>query len=83
MLMYLKYAMARRGIKAYQLAPLLKISEGQFSLRLAGRLPFLPGERARLSEFLGLTEEWLFSEPIIPASARIETTMLTPAVETR
>jgi hypothetical protein len=63
--------MGQRRVKVYDLAVLLKISHGQASLRLAGRVPFLCHERNRISEHLGLTPDWLFAPLAIPQAARL------------
>jgi transcriptional regulator with XRE-family HTH domain len=56
----LKEAMETRGVRAYQLADLIKVSAGTFSMRMHGRIPFSPIERKRISEYFGLSEETLF-----------------------
>jgi len=56
----LKEAMVTHGVKAYQLAEVIRISSPEFSMRMYGRLPFSPIERKRISEYFGLSEEVLF-----------------------
>jgi hypothetical protein len=56
----LKEAMETRGVRAYQLADLIRVSAGTFSMKMHGRIPFAPIERKRISEYFGLSEEVLF-----------------------
>jgi hypothetical protein len=79
----LALAMAERHYTGTMLADLLKISEATFSRKIHGRAQFAPHERARIAASLRFDPRWLFEEPIIPASARRETTMLKGPTETR
>ena len=80
---HLRAVMQERRTRVYDLGVLLKLSDGQVSLRLAGRLPFLPHERKRICEHFGLCEDWLFAPLNIPRSARLENTMSLQPVELR
>jgi hypothetical protein len=80
---HLRAIMGQRRVRVLDLALLLKLSDGQVSLRLAGRLPFLPHERTRICEFFSLCEDWLFAPLNIPHSARLETMVSRQPVEMR
>ena len=68
----LEWLLAQRRIARYQLASLLRTSEGSISRKLSGRSEFLPHERTRVSEFLGYQQSWLFQETVPPDNARLE-----------
>lgn len=72
MLANLRIAMQAKRIKVLDLCPVLKLSSPQISLRLNGRMEFLPHERNRLCEYFGFREAWLFAQTAIPKSAVIE-----------
>jgi uncharacterized protein YqiB (DUF1249 family) len=75
--------MRARNIRLYHLAQALRTSDSAVCERLQGRYPLAPHERARISECLGMSEEWLFAPLDVPVSARRETAMLQPLAETR
>jgi transcriptional regulator with XRE-family HTH domain len=72
--------MTFRHVRVFELARLLRVSDGAMSNRLNGRIPFAPHERNRLTEFFGVDGDWLFHE-FRPPVARRETAMLAPAME--
>ena len=80
---HLRAVMKQKRVRIYELARMLKMSDASFSHRLAGRYEFAPHERARLSAFFGINQNWLFSPLVIPPSARRETAMISPGMETR
>lgn len=69
----LVWAANYRGMTHYRLAAAANMSESYFSRRLHGRGSFTPIERERLSEVLGFSETWLFSEPVPTPLAESET----------
>ena len=75
---HLIYVMAKKAVRAYQLAALLGISGPALSLKIAGRRGFSISEQMKLSEFFRVSPEWLFAQPSIPTSARTEDTILRP-----
>jgi len=75
--------MTFRHVRVFELANLLRISDGAMSNRLNGRIPISNCERNRLVEFFGVEGDWLFQE-FRPPVARRETAMFThPAMEVR
>lgn len=92
---FLKMAMEMHGLRAYQLAELVKISPQSFSLKMHGRLPFTPIEKKRISECFGLSEDnlfegtyfrhmaWLSGKGSRPVDGEVENAMLKPDVEIR
>lgn len=78
----LRSLMTFRHVRVFELAHVLKISDGATSNRLNGRIPWAPHERNRLVSFFGVEEDWLFQE-FRPPVARRETASLVPAMETR
>jgi hypothetical protein len=67
----LEWAASFHRLRRFELAQLLKISEGAFCNRLSGRVLFSPIEKQRLAERLGYTSEWLFQQMVPPVSARL------------
>jgi len=67
----LRCVMEQRRVKVYDLARLIKVSHGQASLRLAGRVPFRHYERNRVAEHFGLSSDWLFQQLAIPEAAQL------------
>ena len=65
----LAYAMALRGMLAYELAAQANMSESRFSRCQRGRLPFTSAETARIAETLRFAEAWLFARPTPPRTA--------------
>lgn len=74
--------MAYRHVRLFELAAVLRMSDGALSQRLSGRYLFAPHERTRLAEYFAVDSAWLFEEFRLPA-ARHETAILTPAMEMR
>jgi transcriptional regulator with XRE-family HTH domain len=66
----LNWALAQWGPQ-YRFAALLGESESWLSRRLAGRFEFSDGDRKRIAQTLGYPEDWLFQQPMPPASTRI------------
>jgi hypothetical protein len=88
----LEWVLGLRRIRRFEIAQLLKISEGALCNRLTGKTEFLPHEKQRVAEYVGFQPEWLFAQLTPPHSARItrvdgghqvETAALAPARETR
>jgi len=67
----LRMAMEVTGLRGYELADVLKVDTAVFSRKIHGRVPFLPHERARLSELLGISENLLFKEMFTPRAGRL------------
>jgi transcriptional regulator with XRE-family HTH domain len=80
---FLRAVMQQRRVRVCDLAQMLRMSDASMSLRLSGRIPLAPHERSRIAEYFSLSEDFLFAPLNVPRPARHETTMLTPAVETR
>jgi transcriptional regulator with XRE-family HTH domain len=84
-----KIALKARGRTQKELARVLRIDEATLCLRIAGRQEggeFDHFEKRRVSEFLDVPEEWLFSPTWIPARKacdRRELSILCPSQETR
>jgi transcriptional regulator with XRE-family HTH domain len=78
-------AMKRKRVTQLDLADLLRVSDASICRKLHGRAEFLPCEKTRISEQLGLDPLWLFQETVIPRAAYLprESTMLVPAAEFR
>jgi hypothetical protein len=77
-----KAMMAHKRVRLWELAPVLRRSDGYLSDRLNGRFEFAPHERTRLAEYFGCSEDWLFQR-FQPPVARRETASLVPACELR
>lgn len=78
----LRAMMFHRKVRLFELAAVLRMSDGALSMRLTGRYEFAPHERNRLAEYFSVSSDWLFQE-FRPPVARRETAMLVPAMETR
>ena len=63
---HLEFALKEKRLRHYELAKLLKLPATTLTLRMSGRTPFAPHERARTAEWLGLDEAWLFEPGQLP-----------------
>lgn len=67
MTLNLKTGIACRGLKNYQVAQQVGMSESRLSRLVTCRDEALPHERARISKLLNLDEAWLFRAIVPPA----------------
>ena len=68
----LEWVMSLRRTRHFEVARVLKISEGALCNRLTGKTEFTQTERARVSEYLQYQEQFLFERKTPPASARLQ-----------
>ena len=68
---YLAWALHSRRIIYLDAAAALKISSSTFTHKMQGRIEFAPHEQTRLAELIGLRKEFLFTEIVVPESARL------------
>jgi hypothetical protein len=67
----LAWALEHRKVVYMEASAVLRMSAGSFSQKMAGRVPFAPHERTRLSEMLGYRADWLFQPMVVPPEARL------------